>query len=242
MPYLLFFKLNNAIMQHLVSKGKTMKKIRKESIETLKDRIDILDVVSSHIELTKKGASYKACCPFHGEKTPSFTVNTQRQTFKCFGCGAGGDAIQFVIDYKKLSYIQAIESIASQMNFVLEYRDDKRTHTYQDNFKGMKELRTNIMMFNEVTISNTPDSLPAGAIGLIAPRMSMSHVKELKKLYPYVKLTYAGIDDAMLLIRNDMDGCFVLEGKEYPFVPFVLEHRPHFIDELCPIMREAYDV
>lgn len=95
--------------------------ISKTSIENLKNQIDIVDIVSSFIELKKSGANFKACCPFHGEDTPSFTVSPAKQIYHCFGCSNGGDAIKFVMEYEKLTYPEAIEKIATLTNFNLEY-------------------------------------------------------------------------------------------------------------------------
>ncbi|MGE4383207.1 MAG: DNA primase [Arcobacter sp.] len=95
--------------------------ISKTSIENLKNQIDIVDIVSSFIELKKSGANFKACCPFHGEDTPSFTVSPTKQIYHCFGCSNGGDAIKFVMEYEKLTYPEAIEKIAALTNFNLEY-------------------------------------------------------------------------------------------------------------------------
>ena len=95
--------------------------ISKTSIDNLKNQIDIVDIVSSFIELKKSGANFKACCPFHGEDTPSFTVSPAKQIYHCFGCSNGGDAIKFVMEYEKLTYPEAIEKIAALTNFNLEY-------------------------------------------------------------------------------------------------------------------------
>ncbi len=95
--------------------------IDNESIESLKNSIDIVDVVGSFIELKKAGANYKANCPFHGEKTASFVVSPSKQIYHCFGCGAGGDSVKFVMEIEKLSYVEAIEKLASMFNFSLRY-------------------------------------------------------------------------------------------------------------------------
>ena len=95
--------------------------IRKESIESLKNYLDIVDVISQFLELKKSGANFKACCPFHGEDTPSFTVSPAKQIYHCFGCSNGGDAIKFVMEYEKVTYPEAIEKIAALTNFNLEY-------------------------------------------------------------------------------------------------------------------------
>jgi DNA primase len=95
--------------------------ITKESIESLKSLIDIVDVIGNYVQLKKAGSNYKALCPFHSEKTPSFVVSPAKQIYHCFGCGASGDAIKFVMEIEKLSYREAIEKLASMYNFKLEY-------------------------------------------------------------------------------------------------------------------------
>ncbi len=101
--------------------------IDKASIEQLKNILDIVDVIGSYIELKKAGSNYKALCPFHEEDTPSFVVSPSKQIFHCFGCGAGGDAIKFVMEYEKLSYPEAIEKLASMYNFTLNYTQHQKS-------------------------------------------------------------------------------------------------------------------
>ncbi len=81
-------------------------------IQDLLTRIDILEVVGNRVQLKKKGANFWACCPFHSEKTPSFSVNPARQFYHCFGCGRSGSAISFLMDYSGLTYPEAIEELA----------------------------------------------------------------------------------------------------------------------------------
>ncbi|WP_419779084.1 CHC2 zinc finger domain-containing protein, partial [Parvimonas micra] len=73
-------------------------------IQELLNRVDIVDVVERYVPLKKAGANYQACCPFHSEKTPSFTVSPAKQFYHCFGCGAHGSAIGFLMEYSGLSY------------------------------------------------------------------------------------------------------------------------------------------
>ncbi len=91
------------------------------SVENLKNNMEIVDIISNYIEVKKAGANFKANCPFHGEKTPSFVISPVKQIYHCFGCGVGGDAIKFVQEYEKLNYPEALEKIASMMNFSLNY-------------------------------------------------------------------------------------------------------------------------
>ncbi len=99
--------------------------ISQDSIEALKARLDVVDVVGSYVELKKAGANFKAPCPFHDEKTASFVVSPAKQIYHCFGCGAGGDSVKFVMEYEKLNYPEALEKLASSYNFTLTYTDNK---------------------------------------------------------------------------------------------------------------------
>jgi len=110
------------------------------SIESLKNSIDIVDVIGSFIELRKAGANYKANCPFHGEKTPSFTISPTKQIYHCFGCGVGGDSIKFVMEFEKLSYPEAIEKLASMNNFSLTYT--KGSSDYSNSKRILENIGT----------------------------------------------------------------------------------------------------
>ena len=82
-------------------------------IDELMSRTDIVEVINSRVPLKKAGREYKACCPFHGEKTPSFTVSPTKQFYHCFGCGAHGTALGFLMDYEHLGFPEAVEELAS---------------------------------------------------------------------------------------------------------------------------------
>ncbi|BDB67494.1 DNA primase [Helicobacter cinaedi] len=123
--------------------------ISKHSIETLKQTIDILDVIGSVVELKKVGSNYVACCPFHDEKTPSFVVSPAKGFYHCYGCGVGGDSIKFLMEYEKLSFVESVEKIAAIMNLTLEYEKsyekkpdftllDEITRFYQKNLLNHK--------------------------------------------------------------------------------------------------------
>jgi DNA primase len=96
--------------------------ISDETVLEVKRAVDIHEVISGYLPLKRAGASYKARCPFHEEKTPSFTVNPQRQTFKCFGCGKGGDAISFVREMEKVDYPDAIKILADKAGIEIKYK------------------------------------------------------------------------------------------------------------------------
>jgi DNA primase len=81
-------------------------------IDDLLDRVDIVDVINGRVQLKKAGKNYKACCPFHEEKSPSFTVAQDKQFYYCFGCGAGGNALGFVMEFDRLDFLPAVELLA----------------------------------------------------------------------------------------------------------------------------------
>ena len=89
-----------------------MARLPQAFIDQVLDRTDIVDVVDRRVKLKKTGKNYSACCPFHQEKTPSFSVNPEKQFYYCFGCGAGGNALGFIMDYERMEFREAIESLA----------------------------------------------------------------------------------------------------------------------------------
>ena len=100
-------------------------KIPKLFIDDLISRIDIIDVIDSHVPLKKAGKEYKACCPFHQEKTPSFTVSQQKQFYHCFGCGAHGTAVGFLMDYDHMGFVEAIEALANMAGVEVPYEGNQ---------------------------------------------------------------------------------------------------------------------
>jgi DNA primase len=100
-----------------------MARIKDSSIEAVKNTMEILPVVESYVQLRKAGGTYKGLCPFHQERTPSFIVTPARGTFKCFGCGEGGDAISFVEKIENTDFVGAIETLAQRFGVELEYEE-----------------------------------------------------------------------------------------------------------------------
>src|SRR5437868_2833580 len=91
------------------------------TLEQIRAASDIVDIVGSYLPLKRAGANFTALCPFHKEKTPSFHVNPQRQTFHCFGCHKGGDVFSFVKDYENLDFPDAVRRLAERARIPLEY-------------------------------------------------------------------------------------------------------------------------
>ncbi|MEJ2528956.1 MAG: DNA primase [Gammaproteobacteria bacterium] len=96
-------------------------KIPAQFIDELLDRVDIVDLINSRIHLKKTGRDYQACCPFHDEKTPSFTVSREKQFYHCFGCGAHGTSIGFLMEYDNMGFVDAIEELAHQQGIDVPY-------------------------------------------------------------------------------------------------------------------------
>jgi DNA primase len=94
--------------------------ITQETIQQIQNRIDILDVVGEFVKLKKRGASYLGLCPFHNEKSPSFTVSPAREIYKCFGCGKSGNAIGFIMEHEKFSYVEALRWLANRYQIEVE--------------------------------------------------------------------------------------------------------------------------
>lgn len=95
-------------------------KIPDEIIEQVRSQSDIIDVIGQHISLHRSGSNYKGLCPFHDEKTPSFVVSPDRQIYKCFGCGAGGNVFSFIMDYHSITFPEAVEILARQLGIVIK--------------------------------------------------------------------------------------------------------------------------
>jgi len=94
--------------------------ITPQTIEQIKSRIDIIDVVGEYVKLKKRGANYLGLCPFHNEKTPSFTVSPAKELYKCFGCGKSGNTITFLMEHDKMSYVEALKWLATRYNVEVE--------------------------------------------------------------------------------------------------------------------------
>ena len=110
-------------------------RIPQNFIDDVLDRLDIIDVIGSRIELRKSGKNYSACCPFHDEKTPSFSVSPDKQFYYCFGCGAGGNAVSFVLDFDKTTFPETIENLAKRVG--LEIPAEAVSNSSEGNYKKL---------------------------------------------------------------------------------------------------------
>ncbi|MFW5736315.1 MAG: DNA primase [Halanaerobium sp.] len=119
-----------------------------EFINELKENVDIVDLISDYLELKKSGNRYKGLCPFHSEKTPSFFVNPDNNFYHCFGCGAGGDAINFVMEIENLTFIESIKMLAERSGMELPDLSDQQRQLYKEREKIFSLNRLTARFYN----------------------------------------------------------------------------------------------
>lgn len=153
-------------------------------IQELLNRVDIVDVVERHVSLRKAGANYSACCPFHSEKTPSFTVSPSKQFYHCFGCGAHGSAIGFLMEYSGLGFVEAVEELAN--NAGLTVPQQNATHHHQTLREEHKAPLTEYMLraakYYREQLKNSPRAIEylrgRGLSGEIAARFGLGYAPD----------------------------------------------------------------
>ena len=131
-------------------------RIPQNFIDDLISRLDIIDVVSARIRLKKAGKNYSACCPFHNEKTPSFTVSPDKQFYYCFGCGATGSAVKFVMEFDGLEFPDAVEKLASDLNLEVP-REGSDQQSREPQHKELLTLTQKAANFFELQLRTSSD-------------------------------------------------------------------------------------
>src|SRR5207344_399347 len=116
--------------------------ISQNSIQQILSRIDIVEIVGSFVKLKKRGANYLGLCPFHNEKTPSFTVSPSKEIYKCFGCGLSGNTISFLMEHEKYSYVESLRWLAAKYNVEIE-----ETETSPE-FKQQQQVADSLYIIN----------------------------------------------------------------------------------------------
>lgn len=133
--------------------------IPSQFIERLLERVDILELISRYVTLKRAGASYKALCPFHSEKTPSFVVTPSKSIFHCFGCGEGGDAISFIRKYEGLSFVEAARRLAQIEG--IDLPEDSSSGRRPDNSKRLYQAIDEAMRFYHENLLDAAENSPA---------------------------------------------------------------------------------
>lgn len=119
----------------------------KDIIEEIKSRCDIASIISSYINIKPSGTNYKGLCPFHGEKTPSFYINTSKQIYKCFGCGEGGDVINFVMRIENLDFMDAVKLLANRCGIEINTQVDESTKERIEKSKKFQDIHVEAARF-----------------------------------------------------------------------------------------------
>src|SRR3954469_23378512 len=109
------------------------------SVEKIKERLSIVDVISSYLKLEKAGGNYKAPCPFHNEKTPSFFISPSRGSYYCFGCGASGDIFTFVEEFEGLDFKGALKLLAGRAGVTLDHYNKEEESERERLYKALEE-------------------------------------------------------------------------------------------------------
>lgn len=115
-----------------------------ELVEEVRERNDIVDVISGYVKLSKKGSSYFGLCPFHNEKSPSFSVSPGKQMYYCFGCGAGGNVFTFLMEYENYTFPEAMKALAERAGVALPERE------YSQEDRQQQDLRTRLLELNKL--------------------------------------------------------------------------------------------
>jgi len=152
-------------------------------IADLLNRVDIIDVVGQHVKLKKAGANYQGLCPFHQEKSPSFSVSPNKQFYHCFGCGAHGSAISFLMEYSGLGYVDAIEDLARSAGLTVP-REERTVQDVarQQQAMALSEVMSSAADWYRTQLKNAPRAIDylkgRGLTGEIAKRYSLGYAPD----------------------------------------------------------------
>ena len=154
-------------------------------IQDLLHRVDIIDVIDRHVKLKRAGANFVACCPFHSEKSPSFTVSQTKQFYHCFGCGAHGTAVGFLMEYSGLGFVEAVKDLAQNIGMAVpEERTEQpqRRRTQGEDGEDLNEIMLTAAQFYRGALKDAPHAIDylkkRGLSGDIAKRFGVGYAPE----------------------------------------------------------------
>lgn len=178
-------------------------------VEQLLARVDIVDVIERYVPLKKGGSNYLACCPFHNEKSPSFTVSPSKQFYHCFGCGAHGTAIGFLMEYGGMSFRDTVKDLAGQVG--MQMPDEERfDHAAHARSQSLAEVMATAARFYRSQLKTAPQAIEylkkRGLTGEIAARFGIGYAgddwQSLRSAFPG-HYDDAALVEAGLVIQND---------------------------------------
>jgi len=180
----------------------------------LLNRVDIVDVINARVPLKKSGANYVACCPFHTEKTPSFTVSQPKQFYHCFGCGAHGNAIGFLMEYAGLGYVDAVKDLADMVGMKLPEFEPRRGARAEPEGPDLYELMDRASRHYRESLKQSATAIEylkgRGLTGKIAARFGIGYAPAGWQNLQAVFANYAdkALVECGLVIENE-------QGKRY---------------------------
>src|SRR5689334_22617279 len=185
--------------------------IPNDFIQTLLGRVDIVEVVDRHVPLKKAGANYQACCPFHSEKTPSFTVSPTKQFYHCFGCGAHGTAIGFLMEHAGKSFPEAVEELARDAGLTVPRDERAGEAESRDETADLSGLMLTAAKFYRARLRASPTAIDylkgRGLTGNVAARFGIGYAPDAWQALAEAVPDYgdAALERAGLVIRGEGD-------------------------------------
>lgn len=156
--------------------------IPSDFIQTLLGRVDIVDVIDSQVPLKKSGSNFLACCPFHNEKTPSFSVSQSKQFYHCFGCGAHGTALGFLMEYNGLPFVDAVKQLAQSVGLQVPQMENKEVDTRRKDSVDLSAILSDALKFYRTQLKESPKAIDylkrRGLSGQIAARFGIGYAPD----------------------------------------------------------------
>ena len=166
-----------------------MARISEQTIEQIRTTADIYEIVSEYVQLKKRGRNFFGLCPFHDEKTPSFSINMDKQIYKCFGCGKGGGTINFVMDVERLDFVDALKFLGNKYNINVEI---------EHNSKSSNDLFNQLYKMNELANDYYKTKMNNQVIDILSKRnINQSSIKNFN-----IGLSTNKYDDLLHIIRE----------------------------------------
>jgi DNA primase len=131
-------------------------RISENKIEEIRSAASIVDVISGYVQLRKRGKNFLGLCPFHSEKTPSFTVSEEKQIFHCFGCHTGGNVFKFLMEYEKISFVEAVQELAEELGIPLDY-DQQESEEKQTEQEVLYDINTEAARYFSNNLLNSSE-------------------------------------------------------------------------------------
>jgi DNA primase len=186
-------------------------------IQELLNRVDVVEVIDKAVPLKKAGANYSACCPFHNEKSPSFTVSPTKQFYHCFGCGAHGSALSFLMEYNGLSFVEAIHELAKQVGMIVpqEQRDPSQpAPPSKAVILSLQETLQQAAAFYKAELKKSPRAIEylkgRGLSGQVAAKFQVGYApagwQNLQTVFPAYEAE--ALETAGLVVQNE-------QGRRY---------------------------